>query len=186
MEEDKTINVTSEQQKETSKSKKNEAKNLLEIRIKELEDNNEDLSDRLLRSIAEAENIRRRYEKQLEETRDYAIVNFAKDIIGFMDNLHRAIEHKPKNPSPELLSLFTVIEMSANELNNVMVKHNIVKVEPKEGDKFDYNNHHALSHVESVSHDVGSIVGVMQYGYRLKDRLLRPAIVSVAKKPGNE
>ncbi len=148
--------------------------------IEQLEHHIEDLSDRLLRTVAETENIRRRYEKQIEEVKEYAISSFAKDLISVLDNLHRAIQFVPENLEPSVKALFDGVMMTNKELQSMLSKHGVIAIEPKEGDKFDYNLHHAISHAESEAEE-GSIVGLMQTGYKIKDRLLRPATVSVAK-----
>ena len=150
--------------------------------IEQLEHHIEDLSDRLLRSVAETENIRRRYEKQIEEVKEYSITNFAKDLISVLDNLARSIEFKPENIPNEIKSLFDGVVMTYKELESTLSKHGVLIIEPKEGDKFDYNIHHAISHMISDTIEEGSIVGLMQAGYKIKDRLLRPATVSVAKQ----
>jgi molecular chaperone GrpE len=150
--------------------------------IEQLEHQIEDLSDRLLRSMAESENIRRRYEKQIEEIRDYSITAFAKDLIAVLDNLEMAIKFQPQNPSLEVKSIIDGVIMTQKELSNILAKHGITTIEPKEGEKFDYNSHFAISQVEHDTHGKDTIVGLMQAGYKIKDRLLRPASVSVAKE----
>ncbi|MDX1923768.1 MAG: nucleotide exchange factor GrpE [Rickettsiaceae bacterium] len=140
-----------------------------------------ELNDKLLRSFAENENLRKRYEKQIEEVRDYSITNFAKDLISVIDNLERAIQFKPEDLAPELQGFFDGVIMTHKELSNIFVKNNIVSIAPSAGEKFDYNQHFAISQIEDESLEKDSIVGLMQVGYKIKDRLLRPASVSVAK-----
>lgn len=150
--------------------------------IEQLEHHIEDLSDRLLRAIAESENIRRRYEKQMEEMRDYSVTSFAKDLISVVDNLERAIQFQPNTLPEEAKSIMEGVLMTHKELASVLQKHGITSIEPKKGEKFDYNVHFAISEVDTNEHDQGAIVGLMQVGYKIKDRLLRPASVSVAKR----
>lgn len=180
MEDEKTEDLQAEKLQE--EAPKNDAPTKEEKTIEQLEHHIEDLSDRLLRSVAEAENIRRRYEKQIEDVKEYAISSFAKDLISVVDNLHRAIQFVPANLDPSVKALFDGVMMTHKELQSMLSKHGVIAIEPKEGDKFDYNLHHAISQVESAEAEEGSVVGLMQAGYKIKDRLLRPATVSVAKQ----
>lgn len=141
------------------------------------------LSDKLLRSMAEAENMRRRYEKMVEDTREYAIVNFAKDLLGVMDNLSRALAHKPEQLDIQTKGIFEGVVMTKDELNSVFKKHGLQPIEPAPGEKFDYNLHHAISQVATDEYNQDTVVNLMQAGYKMKDRLLRPASVIVSKKP---
>jgi molecular chaperone GrpE len=149
--------------------------------LDKLEQKIEELSDKLLRSMAECENIRRRYEKQLEEMSDYSITNFAKDLIPVIDNLERAITFGSTSLSDDVKNVLNGVMMTYNELTKVFEKYGIVLVSPKEGDKFDYNSHFAISQIDHETYEKDTIVGLMQVGYKIKERLLRPAAVSVAK-----
>ncbi|KAJ6645173.1 Protein GrpE [Pseudolycoriella hygida] len=140
------------------------------------------LQDKLLRIIAESDNTRKRLEKSIEEAKDYAIVSFAKDLLSVNDNLSRALEHKPQNMEGELANIITGVEMTKSELTNILQKHGLESIEPLLGEKFDYNIHHAISQIVSDEYDQDSVIAVMQSGYKIKDRLLRPAIVQVSKK----
>ncbi|WP_341761334.1 nucleotide exchange factor GrpE [Candidatus Tisiphia endosymbiont of Thecophora atra] len=140
------------------------------------------LQDKLLRTIAESDNTRKRLEKLIEEAKDYAIFSFAKDMLSVNDNLSRALEHKPQNTEGDLASIITGVEMTKNELTSILKKHGLESIEPLLGEKFDYNIHHAISQVVSDEYDQDSIIGIMQSGYKIKDRLIRPAIVQVSKK----
>ncbi|MFU7501104.1 MULTISPECIES: nucleotide exchange factor GrpE [unclassified Candidatus Tisiphia] len=140
------------------------------------------LQDKLLRTIAESDNTRKRLEKLIEEAKDYAIFSFAKDLLSVNDNLSRALEHKPQNTEGDLASIITGVEMTKNELTSILKKHGLESIEPLLGEKFDYNIHHAISQVVSDEYDQDSIIGIMQSGYKIKDRLIRPAIVQVSKK----
>lgn len=140
------------------------------------------LQEKLLRTVAEAENTRKRLEKTITDTRDYAIVAFAKDLLTVNDNLSRALEHMPKDSSDdEVASIITGVEMTRSDLVNILKKHGLESIEPIPGEKFDYNIHHAISQIVSTEHEQDTIIAVMQVGYKIKDRLLRPAIVQVAK-----
>lgn len=152
--------------------------------IKHLTEQVEAAQDKLLRAMAESENIRHRMNRLVEETRDYSIFNFAKDLVSVIDNLSRAIAHAPENLDESHKAVIDGVRMTKNELDSVLKKHGLEVIEPKAGDKFDYNNHHAISQVETDEYVEGTIVSTMQTGYRIKDRLLRPAAVAVAKAHG--
>ena len=153
----------------------------LELTRTQIEHQISELNDRLLRSIAENENLRKRYEKQLEDTGTYAVTNFAKDLISIIDNLDRAIQFKPEGLSPEMEQFFNGVLMTHKELCQVFAKNHITVIAPNPGDRFDYNHHFAISQVEDSPYSQDTIVGLMQVGYKIKDRLIRPASVSVAK-----
>lgn len=142
----------------------------------------ESLQDKLLRAMAESENIRNRMTKMVDEARDYSIVNFAKDLVPVIDNLSRALAHIPEQLDASAQIIVEGVKMTKNELDSVFKKHGLESIEPQEGDNFDYNNHHAIAQVVTDQHKEGTIVSTMQSGYRIKDRLLRPASVSVAAK----
>ncbi len=139
------------------------------------------LQDKLLRTIAESDNTRKRLEKSIEEAKDYAIVSFAKDLLSVNDNLSRTLEHKPQNMEGDLANIITGVEMTKSELTSILQKHGLESIEPLLGEKFDYNIHHAISQIVSEEYDQDSVIAVMQSGYKIKDRLLRPAIVQVSK-----
>ncbi|WP_342272488.1 nucleotide exchange factor GrpE [Candidatus Tisiphia endosymbiont of Parasteatoda lunata] len=150
--------------------------------IASLKNQIEVLQDKLLRTIAESDNTRKRLEKLIEDAKDYAIFSFAKDLLSVNDNLSRALEHKPQNTEGDLASIITGVEMTKSELTSILKKHGLESIEPLLGEKFDYNIHHAISQVVSDEYDQDSIIGIMQSGYKIKDRLVRPAIVQVSKK----
>jgi molecular chaperone GrpE len=140
------------------------------------------LEDKILRISAETENIRKRYEKIAQEAKDYANTNFAKDLLGVIDNLKRALEHKPEHQDELVKNIISGVEMTKNEFESVLKKNGLQAIEPATGEKFDYNLHHAISQIVTDEYNEDSIVEVMQVGYKIKDRLLRPAIVKVSKK----
>ncbi|HKJ73424.1 MAG TPA: nucleotide exchange factor GrpE [Alphaproteobacteria bacterium] len=149
-----------------------------------------DLKDRLLRAVAETENVRRRAEREREETAKYAVTGFARDLLNVADNLRRALQ----NLSPEVRAkdeavntLADGVELTERELLRVFDKYGIRVLDPQPGEKFDHNFHQAMFEVPNADQAPGTIVTVMQVGYALKDRLLRPAMVGVAKAaPGGE
>jgi len=142
-----------------------------------------ELKDKLLRALAEAENIRRRGEREREDTAKYAMSAFARDILPVADNLGRALaalgpEVRGKDPS--LDSLVAGIELTDRELTAVLERHGIRRVNPV-GEKFDHNFHQAMMEVDDPTKPSGTVVQVLQTGYVLRDRLLRPAMVAVSK-----
>lgn len=141
-----------------------------------------EIQEKLIRQIAETENLRRRYEQQLEDARVYSVVNFAKDLLGVLDNLQRVQEHQIDTESEEVQALTEGVRMTCDELLKTFEKNGINEVSPNIGDEFDYNEHYAISYEETNSFAPNQIAGIMQKGYRIKDRLLRPAIVTVAKE----
>lgn len=151
--------------------------------IANLKEQNEILQDKLLRIIAESENIKKRLEKTITDTREYAIFSFAKDLLAVNDNLIMTLDHRPQTIEGEVANIITGIEMTKGELTNIFTKHGLEPIEPQLGDKFDYNIHHAVSQIISEEYEQDSIISIMQLGYKIKDRLLRPAMVQVTKLP---
>lgn len=141
-----------------------------------------DLKDKLLRALAENENVRRRAERQQGEASQYAIAGFARDVLSIADNLHRALEAVPESvrSNSEGETFVSGIEMTERELLSSLERHGIRKIVP-EGEKFDHNLHQAVFEVEDTDAPAGTVVQVVQPGYVIKDRLLRPAMVGVAK-----
>ena len=181
MSENKKLN-TKDQEHQTQNKDKNEHKPKKEPTHEQLQHEVEELKDKLLRNTAETENLRRRYEKQLQEVREYSISSFAKELLMVVDNLERAIEFEPENPSEELKNILDGVKMTYKELEKIFKKYDIALILPQKGEKFDYNLHYAISKEVSEEYEPDTIVGVMQAGYKIKDRLLRPAAVSVAKE----
>jgi molecular chaperone GrpE len=144
------------------------------------------LKDRLLRAMAEAENTRRRAEREKADAQKFGISRFARDILSVADNLSRALEALPdeaRGDAPESIqNLITGIEMTARELEQVLGTHGVTPVSPS-GERFDPNFHQAMAEVPTADHPAGTVVDVYQVGYRIDDRLLRPAMVTVAKAP---
>lgn len=143
----------------------------------------ESLNDRLLRMAAESENMRKRFDKQLSEAKEYAVSNFAKDMLNVADNLDRAISFKPEKMSDEVSNILQGVEMTRQEMTNIFNKHRMKAINPSIGDKFDYNLHYAVTQVPNSDHPEGTILELVQAGYSIGDRLLRPATVTVTKKP---
>lgn len=148
------------------------------------------LRDQLLRALAEAENTRRRAEKDVADARRYAIAGFARDMLAIGDNFRRALEAMPEDTAavvdPGVKALVEGIEMTEREFLNTLEKHGIAKISP-EGERFDPNKHQAMFEVPNPDIPAGTVVQVVQPGYVIGDRVLRPAMVGVAKggpKPG--
>lgn len=136
-----------------------------------------DLKDRLLRQAAETENTRRRLERDKADTAAYAMTGFARDLLAVADNLRRAVAALPAEGFDGVRA---GIEATERELTAIFGRHGIARVET-EGQKLDPNRHQAMLEVEADGIEPGSIVAELQAGYVIKDRLLRPALVSVAK-----
>ncbi len=136
-----------------------------------------DLKDRLLRSAAEMENTRRRLERDKADTAAYAMTGFARDLLAVADNLRRAVAALPAEGFDNVRA---GIEATERELTAIFGRHGINRVETA-GQKLDPNRHQAMIEVDHDSHEAGAIVDELQPGYVIKDRLLRPALVSVAK-----
>ncbi len=183
--EQKEVSKETNQEDQATSEEENEEVEGQEISLEELvlslKEQNEDMQDKLLRQMAESENIRTRSQKSLTEAREYAIFAFAKDLVSVMDNLSMALAHLPEEMDDKTKNVIEGVKMTKSELASVFFKNALEIIEPKTGDKFDYNLHHAISQVESADHAAGQIVGSMQAGYKIKDRLIRPASVAVAK-----
>jgi len=144
---------------------------------------NADMRDRLLRTMADMENLRRRTEREKIDTARYGITNFARDVLTVGDNLRRTIEHLPAEAAsqdPALKSFLEGVELTERELHKVLERHGVTKIEPL-GQRFDPNCHQAMFEVEDPSVPEGTVANVMQAGYVIGDRCLRPALVAVAK-----
>lgn len=158
-----------------------------EDRIAALEADLAAANDRMLRLMAEAENIRRRSERDREDTLKFAASGLAKDLLNVADNLHRALAAVPEElrSGDEAAKNFVVgVEMTEKELLGAFEKHGIQQILPL-GEKFDYDKHQAMFELENTGQPPGTVVEMMQPGYIMHDRLLRPAMVGVAKgEPG--
>jgi molecular chaperone GrpE len=144
---------------------------------------NADMRDRLLRTMADMENLRRRTEREKTDTSRYAISNFARDVLTVGDNLRRTIEHVPTEAAsqdPALKSFLDGVELTERELLNVLERYGVVRIEPL-GARFDPNCHQAMYEVQNPDVPEGTVVDVMQAGYVIGDRCLRPALVAIAK-----
>ena len=162
------------------KNLENNSENNLE---NNLEKKIEELNDKLLRSLAENQNLRKIHEKEREDLIKYSSSSFAREILNLADNLERAFslfKDNPKFKLDEFKDTMLGIELIEKELVNSFDKNGIKSFESV-GKKFDPNFHQALNEVESEQED-GTVINEIQKGYMLNDRLLRPALVSISKK----
>ena len=143
------------------------------------------LNDRLLRTLAESENQRRRHRREREETAKYAIAGFARDMLGVADNLRRALEALPDGAAEgdeALKSAIDGVALTERELEGAFARHGVEKIDP-EGRKFDHNLHEAMFELPTADAAPGTVVQVVEAGYVIGDRLLRAARVGIAKAP---
>lgn len=151
--------------------------------LAELNTKIEDLNDQLLRSLAENQNLRRRLQKEVEDAHQYAIAKFAQSLLSVADNFERALSLIPDElqENEHFKNFIVGIELTEKELAKVFESHSIQKHMPL-NEKFDHNLHQALFDIPNEDAEPGTVLQVVQSGYSLKDRLLRPAMVGVAKK----
>ena len=136
------------------------------------------------RALADAENTRRRSIKDLEQARKYGHLSLSREILSVVDSLEKAVSSAPKEKdklSDEVKNFIIGVEMTLEQLKQVFSNHNIARIDPI-GEKFDYNMHQAMFEKETDEVEQGTIVEVLQPGWSLHDRLLRPAMVGVSKK----
>ena len=175
-ENNKKNNDKSEQTKEASKENAGEIS--VEQKLKETE-------DKLLRSLAEIENQRRRFEKEIKDAFEFGSYNFAKESLAILDNLQRAKDairnDEILKSNKDLNKFIENISIIEKDLITIFEKNRISKIEAK-GKKFDPNLHQAMTEIEDDKSEAGLIIQEIQPGYMLGDRLLRPALVGVSKK----
>jgi len=152
-------------------------------RVAELEGQLAEAKSKALYAAAEAQNVRRRLEQELQQATSYAAANFARDMLAIKDHLDRALAAVSEElRQDKVASQFLAgIESTSRELDSVFARHGIKRIEAK-GEKLDPHKHQAMVELPS-DEEPGTIVEEMQPGYMMKDRLLRPALVGVAKKP---
>jgi molecular chaperone GrpE len=152
-------------------------------RIAELEAEVAKLKDQALRALAEQENTRRRAQRDVEENSKFAVSNFARDVLPVGDNLRRALETispEARAADPALAKFAEGVELTERELLNVLERFGIKRIDPV-GQPFDHNLHQAMMQVDNANQPPGTVVQVFQPGYTIHGRLLRPAMVTVAK-----
>lgn len=157
--------------------------------LEELRAENADLKDRVLRAMAETENLRKRAEREKAEATLYAATNFARDLLSVGDSLSKALEIMDEearaNADESTRNFIEGIELTRRELLNSFQKHGIVEVNPSD-EKFDPNFHQAMFEVPGSGKPNGTVVQVVQTGYKIGERVLRPALVGVAKGDGKD
>ena len=145
---------------------------------------NEELKDRALRAAAEMENLRRRTARDVQDARAYAIANFARDMLSVSDNLRRAIDAIPEEAKASgdagFKALIEGVEITERAMLSALERHGVKKLEP-EGEKFDPNFHQAMFEVPNPEVPANTVLQVVQPGYSIGERVLRPAMVGVSK-----
>jgi len=143
-----------------------------------------DYRDKLLRTLAEMENLRKRTEREIADARTYGIAGFARDVLAVADNMHRALEaigpELRETVDAKVKSLIEGVDLTERELLKALEKHGVKKFSP-EGQKFDPNVHQAMFEMEHPELPPGHVAQVMQAGYMIGERVLRPAMVGVVK-----
>jgi molecular chaperone GrpE len=149
-----------------------------------LEAERDDLKDKLLRTLAEMENLRRRTEREIADAKAYAVTSFARDLLGSADNLRRALESVPEAARAAadnaLKAVVEGVELTERELLKTLERHGVRKIDPQ-GEKFDPNLHQAMFEVPNPDVPNGTVVQTVQSGFVIGERVLRPAIVGVSK-----
>ena len=146
---------------------------------------NAESKDRLLRTLAEMENLRKRTEREIGDARHYGIASFARDILAVADNMDRALAaldaELREAANAGVKALLDGVELTERELHNVLEKHGVKKFEPQKGERFDPNLHQAVYEAPDPSLPSGTVAQIVQPGYMIGERMLRPALVAVAK-----
>lgn len=175
-------NTTPEQEPETAVTQEAETPETDPVEALRLE--NGELRDKLLRMAAEMDNLRKRTDREIADTRAYAIAGFARDMLSATDSLSRALMMMPAdaraNADGTTKSLIEGIEMTEREMQRLLAKHGVRPIEA-EGQKFDPHKHQAMFEVPDPTRPEGTVVQVVQAGFAIGDRVLRPAMVGVAK-----
>ncbi|TVR07266.1 MAG: nucleotide exchange factor GrpE [Salinarimonadaceae bacterium] len=152
--------------------------------IAALEAERADLKDKLLRTLADMENLRRRTEREVADARAYAVTGFARDMLTVADNIRRALDAVPDQANAAmdeaLRALVEGIELTERDLHKTMERYGVKKLSP-EGGRFDPNLHQAMFEIPNPDVPSGQVVQVVQDGYVIGERVLRPALVGVAK-----
>lgn len=160
-----------------------DAAGLLEARVRELESQQADLTDRLLRAHADMENLRKRTEREKQDSAKYAISKFALDMVGIGDNFQRAVAAVPGNAREQdsaVKSLIEGVEMTERAFLQVLERHGVKPIDPL-GEVFNPNLHQAVMEQEAAEVPAGTVIKVFQSGYIIEERVLRPAMVVVSR-----
>ena len=169
-------------------SKENASKTKERDELERLKESLESAEDAKLRALAETENMRRRMDKERQENARYGATSIAKDLLTVIDNFERALTAYPKrvgnkkDMEKNYVSLHEGVELTLKEIMAIFNRNGIEIIDPKKGDVFDHNLHQAMLEVSTSNYKPGSICEVLQPGYKIYDRLLRPAMVGVSKE----
>ena len=152
--------------------------------LEALQAENVELKDRSLRALAEMENLRRRTEREVADAKSYGVTSFARDMLTFADNLHRAIEALPPTAreglDPAIIAFIEGIELTERDFVSRLARFGVKKLEPM-GKRFDPNTHEALFEIPDESVPSGTVMQVIEHGYAIGERVLRPAKVGVSR-----
>jgi molecular chaperone GrpE len=154
------------------------------IELEALRVERDDLRDKFMRALADAENSRKRADRDRREAEQYGSTRLARDLLPVYDNLQRAIQAIPDESRTTSAALIEGVELTLRELTNVMTKHGVTPISPKAGEMFDPQLHQAMFEAPLPGTKAGQIIQVMTEGFLLYDRLLRPAQVGVSSTPG--
>lgn len=167
--------ITSEESQETEKNT---------LSLEELQKENADLKDKLMRALADTENMRRRMDKERADNIKYGVAPLAKALCPVADNLNRALQAIPDamRQNDMCKNFILGVEMIDKQFHDAFAECHITLIDPKRGDAFSYDHHQAMSEIVASDIPPGTVAAVLQKGYILRDRLIRPAMVSVAKQ----
>ncbi len=152
-----------------------------ELRIAELEAERDELKKRLMYALADIENVRKRAERDRRDAETYGGTKLARDLLSVHDNLARALDSADEGLRAQAPAFFEGLDLTQRELLQAFAKHKIEKVAPRPGDRFDANLHQAMFEAAIPGAEAGAVIDVMQAGFTIAGRLLRPAMVGLAK-----
>ncbi len=166
---------------------------IIQANFARIEAERDDLKDKLLRTLADMENLRRRTEREIADAKTYAVTSFARDMLGAADNLRRALESLPDTAraaeEPALKALIEGVDLTERDLVKTLERHGVRKIDPQ-GEKFDPNMHQAMFEAPDPEIAKGLVSKVVQSGYKIGERVLRPALVGISagapKPPATE
>ncbi len=157
----------------------------LALELDALRAERDELKDRLLRTLAESENVRKRADRDRREAEHYGGTRLARDLLPVYDNLQRALEAANKEENEVASAVIEGVELTLRELLNVFSKHGVTPIAPENGDVFNPQEHEAMFEAPVPGTRAGEIIQVMTVGFMLHDRLLRPAQVGVSSTPAS-
>lgn len=159
-----------------------EAADAMALRLAELEAERDELKKRLMYALADTENIRKRAERDRKDAEMFGGTRLARDLLSVHDNLTRALDSADESLRADAAAFFEGLELTRRELLNAFAKHRIEAVTPAKGDRFDPNLHQSMFEAPVPGAEPGTVIEVMQAGFTIAGRLLRPALVGVAKE----